>query len=119
MSNLEIVQRIDTVLKEKNLKRQAVYDYANIAHNTFPNWTKREDTKIPAQVLYQISEFLGVSLEWLLTGKEKDGVSHDDIWLLEKLHNMHPMNRNAAVTLINALYEQEKHFWDPSPENKD
>ena len=72
MSNTEIVGRIDSVLKEKNLKRQAVYDYANIAYNTFPNWVKKEDTKIPAQALYKISEFLEVSMEWLLTGKERN-----------------------------------------------
>ena len=72
MSNIEIVKRIDLILKEKNLKRQAVYDYAKIAYNTFPNWTKKEGTKIPAQVLYQIAKFLGVSMEYLLTGEEKD-----------------------------------------------
>ena len=72
MSNTEIVKRIDLILKEKNLKRQAIYDYAKIAYNTFPNWTKKEGTKIPAQVLYQIAKFLGVSMEYLLTGEEKD-----------------------------------------------
>lgn len=72
MSNTEIVKRIDLILKEKNLKRQAIYDYAKIAYNTFPNWTKKDDTKIPAQVLYQIAKFLGVSMEYLLTGEEKD-----------------------------------------------
>lgn len=72
MSNTEIVKRIDLILKEKNLKRQAVYDYAKIAYNTFPNWTKKEGTKIPAQVLYQIAKFLGVSMEYLLTGEEKN-----------------------------------------------
>lgn len=107
MLNKEVVERIDTLLKERNLKRQSVYDYANIASNSFPNWTKREDSKIPAQVLYQIAEFLNVSIEYLLTGKNKTGITPEDSELIRKYNSLQPHNKNAVLTLLNALYEQE------------
>lgn len=108
MSNIEIVERIDSLLKERNLKRQAVYDFAQIAYNTFPNWTKREDTKIPAQALYKIAEFLNVSIEYLLTGKEADGISPEEAEMLRKYKSLEPCAQNAVKVLLEGLYEQEK-----------
>ena len=111
-------ERLETLLIEQNEKRTHLAETIGVKNQSFTDWKKR-GTIPAADIAMRIADYFNVSLEWLLTGKEKDGVSHDDILLLEKLHNIHTMNRNAAVTLINALYEQEKHFWDPSPENKD
>lgn len=107
MSNIEIVERIDSLLKERNLKRQAVYDFARIAYNTFPNWTKREDTKIPAQALFQIAKFLNVSVEYLLTGKEADGMTAAEAEFLRKYKSLEPHDQNAVSVLLDGLYAQE------------
>lgn len=68
--NSEIIKRIDNLLKMRHLKREVAYEVAGIAHNSFSNWCRTEDAKIPAQALYLIAQFLNVSVEYLLTGKD-------------------------------------------------
>lgn len=68
ISNREVIDRIDSLLKQRNLKRNALYDFAGLPHNTFSNWSAKEGTKIPAQALYTIARFFGVTVEYLLTG---------------------------------------------------
>lgn len=70
ISNREVIDRIDSRLKQMHLKRNAVYDAVGLPHNTFSNWSKQEGIKIPVQPLYSIARYLGISLEYLLTGDE-------------------------------------------------
>jgi transcriptional regulator with XRE-family HTH domain len=70
MTGSEIVVRIDSVLSEKNIKRSSLAEAVGIAPNTFSAWKIRGN--VPGgDILLQISEFLGVSLLWLMTGKEE------------------------------------------------
>ena len=65
----DIVFRIDSVLKKRNLKRKAVADAVGISLQPFTSWANRGS--IPgADIAYHIAEYLNVSVEWLLTGKE-------------------------------------------------
>jgi transcriptional regulator with XRE-family HTH domain len=72
ISNREVIDRIDSLLKSRNLKRNAVYDSCGLAHNTFSNWSREEGVKIPAQSLYAIAQFFNVSVEYLLTGTSEN-----------------------------------------------
>lgn len=66
----DIVFRIDSILKERNLKRKAVADAIGISLQPFTSWANRGS--IPgADIAYHIAEYLNVSVEWLLTGKEQ------------------------------------------------
>lgn len=65
----DMVFRIDSVLKKRNLKRKAVADAVGISLQPFTSWANRGS--IPgADIAYHIAEYLNVSVEWLLTGKE-------------------------------------------------
>ncbi|MBP3573405.1 MAG: helix-turn-helix transcriptional regulator [Prevotella sp.] len=66
----DIVFRIDSVLKKRNLKRKAVADAVGISLQPFTSWANRGS--IPgADIAYHIAEYLDVSVDWLLTGIEK------------------------------------------------
>ena len=70
----DIVVRIDSILKQRNLKRKAVADAVGISLQPFTSWSNRGS--IPgADIAYHIAEYLDVSLEWLLTGKERESVN--------------------------------------------
>ena len=73
ISNKDVIDRIDSLLKIRHLKRNAIYDALGLAHNTFTNWSK-EDVKLPAQSLFEISKYFNVSIEWLLTGAEDERI---------------------------------------------
>ncbi len=63
----DIVLRIDSILKERNIKRKAVADAVGISLQPFTSWANRGS--IPgADIAYHIAEYLNIPLEWLLTG---------------------------------------------------
>ena len=69
MSGSELVARIDKLLEDKQLKRQSLSVDLGLPLQTISNWKTRGNLP-SADLLYQIDNYLGVSLEWLLTGKE-------------------------------------------------
>ena len=67
----DVVDRIDTLLKEKNQKRQTLADYANISVQAFTNWSSRGNFP-PSDIALKIAKFLNVSVEYLITGENTD-----------------------------------------------
>lgn len=67
---MEFVERIDDLLKEKNLKRAALCDAIGLTHSAITDWKKRGT--IPAgDVCVKIARYLDVDVEYLITGKHK------------------------------------------------
>lgn len=87
MHGSDLVKKIDIVLKEKNLKRQALADYCGINAYTITDWIRRGN--LPTfDVGLKISQFLGVSVEWLLDENYEnswlqydDKVTTNDLWM--------------------------------------
>lgn len=80
----DVVERIDTLLKQKKQKRQALADYAGISIQAFTNWSSRGNFP-PSDVLYKISQYFGVSMEYLVTGFETDTATKELAELKRKL----------------------------------
>ena len=68
---MDFVGRIDLKLTEKNIKRAAMCQDVGIDTSIITAWKKRGT--IPAgDVCVKTANYLGVSVEWLITGKEKE-----------------------------------------------
>ncbi len=81
-SGQDIVKRIDLKLKEKNLKRKAAADYAGISTQALTDWNKRGS--IPAaDTALKIADFLDISVEWLITGKDPEQLSAEERTVIE------------------------------------
>lgn len=90
---MDFVGRIDFKLTEKNIKRAAMCQDIGIDTSIITAWKKRGT--IPAgDVCLKIADYLGVSVEWLITGKEKEDVKTENI-TVSKMEN--------ALKKINAL----------------
>ena len=62
-------ERIDTLIKEKKLKYMDAAKICNVTPRTFTNWKYKN--LYPSIIDgYKLVEFLGVSVEYLVTGKE-------------------------------------------------
>lgn len=97
----DIINRIDLILKQKNLKRLAAAQYANISLQSFTHWSVRGS--IPAaDTAIKIAEFLGVSVNWLITGKDPDGLSVEDRKLLDQWHEISDEGRKAVQKLLDS-----------------
>lgn len=71
MGGKEIVERIDLILEKQDKKRNFLYEKLGVNDNTFSLWKKR-DTIPNAEMAIKIAELLGVSVEFLITGRERD-----------------------------------------------
>lgn len=67
----DVVDRIDTLLKNRNQKRQALADYAGISVQAFTNWSSRGNFP-PSDIALKMAEFLNISIEYLITGEKPD-----------------------------------------------
>lgn len=79
---LDFWQNVKTLIKNKNTKQQAVADIAGISLLTMRGWITHD--RLPDVVsAFKIAQALGVSVEYLVTGKETDGKKQ----ILEDLKN--------------------------------
>ena len=68
---MNIAENINIILKEENLQQKELAIYLGIAPSTLNGWLKL-GRSIPSEYLIRISEFLGVSVEYLLNGIDSD-----------------------------------------------
>lgn len=67
----DFVDRIDELLSEKKMNRNALYEKFNISKNLIGQW-KQRGTIPSADIVCKIAEFLDTSAEYLVTGKERN-----------------------------------------------
>lgn len=91
------VNRIDEVLKEKNLKRQALTDACGFSVQALTDW-KRRDSIPAADIALKIADYLQVSVEWLIDGRAKENEDNKDVMNEILQANKH---LNRAVEILN------------------
>jgi transcriptional regulator with XRE-family HTH domain len=62
----------------------------------------------PADTAVRIAQALGVSVEYLVTGKEKNEIPPDVRLVIQRLLQLSEKDRRAVSVLINALLEKNK-----------
>ena len=83
-----VIQRILSLLDEKGFKMADLCRFIDINTSTMANW-KTRNTDPPTKYLVPICEFLGVTPEFLLTGKETAlKISKEDEEWLKLIHSL-------------------------------
>lgn len=97
ISVFEIIERIKTYKTIKDLEE------IGISSALVSNWKTRET--IPrADDLYKISKFLGVSMEYLLTGESTtDNFDTPEKKLFEKINKLESKQKKALEVIIDAM----------------
>ncbi len=93
---MTISQRIFLLLKQKGKKQKELAEYTGISTSAISAWNKN-NTNPAAESLSTIADFLEVSLDYLLTGKEKIIEYTKDI---EKLLNNYNIVDDISKQLI-------------------
>jgi len=110
-----IIERILEILKEKNLTMADLSRHLNVGTSTVTNW-KTRNTDPPAKMIPHICAFLGVSLEYLLTGEEENTVaqignnadlSTDEADLLSYFRVLSRRNQRAILVQMENMINQE------------
>lgn len=66
---MEIIERIYQLLKEKDKRANELCERLSIRTSTMSTWKSRKNDP-PAKYMKIISDYLGVSLDYLMTGEE-------------------------------------------------
>jgi transcriptional regulator with XRE-family HTH domain len=69
---MTFAERLERLIKENKTSQTALAEYAGIRRPSISEW-KKEGTLPRADVALKIAEFLGVSVEYLITGAEPAG----------------------------------------------
>ena len=61
-----------------------------------------------ADTIMRLSEFLGVSVEWLITGHAPDGLTDEDRKLLASWHDLDTAAQNIILPIIENAAEKAR-----------
>ncbi len=70
MTGKEFAERIDFVLSKRKQSRKAITTDLNISSSTISSWAAGRGSIPNANIVAQIAEYLNVTTDWLITGKE-------------------------------------------------
>lgn len=104
---MDFVERIDLLLKEKNLKRSALCEAVEIDSTSISVWKKR-GTIPSGDVCVKIAKYLNVDVEYLITGSqkkepEKVQAKTDNSFILQTLSTLQNDIDKSFKTVIDAL----------------
>ena len=104
-NGMQIVERIDKSLHSKALTRVQLAPQVGITPATISAWNTR-GTIPAADVAIKIADFLGVSVEWLITGHDPDGLTESDRELLNMYHLLDERDKEDVRGIIEGKLER-------------
>lgn len=106
MDNTNFLNTIRTCLKVRGISQAQLVKDLGLAQNTFTNWMKRN--ALPStEILYKISKYFGVTMEYLITGSE-DSIPDDIAFLCVKLQQLNETERKIIGGIIELYISQKK-----------
>lgn len=69
---MDIYDRIDVFLKQKNKNRKEMCEAIGLSYNTLASFYKRHSTKMNLDILKKIADYLGTTMDYLIYGEEKE-----------------------------------------------
>lgn len=85
---LDFYERIDSLLKEKKRSQKEMCEAVGLATGqVYTNW-KQRDSIPAADIAVKIAQFLGTSVEYLITGEENNPLAEENRELKEKIKSI-------------------------------
>jgi len=100
-SGQDLIYRINQIIEAKGVRRDP--DIYNIVSSvTLSAW--KNNGQIPkVNTIYNLAEFLGVSVEWLITGREADGLTQEERVLVAKYKDLSNDDKRNVQALIDSM----------------
>lgn len=103
----EFGQRLKECLKNAGYTQKKATEKLGLSKNAILNYTKG---RIPTtQILHQLSQMCGVSMEYLLTGLDRESPSNNQIkTLLQYYEKLDNINKKLAIHEVKHIYEVQE-----------
>ncbi len=106
---MTVNQRLFLILEQRNLKASDLSKCLNIRDSTVSSW-KQRGTSPPSDYILRICEFLGVSIQYLLTGENCETNSSLSSNELELLSSFKLLPEREQIKIIGIVEEKAKEF---------
>lgn len=105
------IDRVEKVLKEKGITKAELAEKVGIRRPTLSEWKK--NGAIPSgDVCLRIAGYLGVSAEWLISGREAEErperITPEERGLLAELRSLSPAQREHISISLGVFMEQNR-----------
>ena len=106
---MTIIERILLEAENKNISQASIAKHIGKNNNQVTSWKER-NCNPPAEYIPAIAELLNVSVEWLMTGTEKEEsiLSDDEKELLYNYRKLEQRDKKEVKAIINFKLEQSK-----------
>ena len=104
---MNISERLFLIMEEKRIKNSNLAEKLSVKPQIITNWKTRGTTP-PMEYLPTICEVLGVSWEYLITGKEtKQHITSEEMHLVEQYRKILPEGQKDVLDYIEyKIYKQ-------------
>lgn len=76
----KLYERIDSQLQKQQRSRMEMCNATGIPYNTLNSWYRRKSENMKMENLKLIADYLGVTVDWLVTGQGRKELPNDNIY---------------------------------------
>ena len=100
-----LIERLTLCLNNRGMTRKAWAAEFGIPTTTIGNWIQRGS--IPSvELIYKIAQYFGVSMEWLLTGKDTL-IDDTTAAMIVKFNQLSAEQKQTLITVADSLIKQK------------
>lgn len=114
---MQFSERLEKIINEKNISKYKIAKELGISQSTIANWTTGKANPT-VEKLAELIQLIGVSADYLLTGKEGETITEDDKRIL-KLYKATTGERREYIDTMLAKTENELTQAESNSEIKD
>lgn len=89
---MNIFERITNKCKEKKMSIRSLEERTGLSNGTIKRWKTQEPGALK---LHNVAETLGVSIEWIITGKEAEELTPEENRLIECYRISNPEGKDS------------------------
>jgi SOS-response transcriptional repressor LexA len=103
---MDFSERLEILIKAKNTSQKAMAEYLGIRRPSISDW-KNLGTIPGADTAIKLAQFLGVSVEYLITGKDKAGLTPEQRNLLRNYDKLDKRDKETVLDLIETMLKKQ------------
>lgn len=105
MLDVEFGKRFEMLMKSANISNAEITEKAELSKNNVGNY---KNGQIPnAQILYRLSQIFGVTMEYLLTGKEAAELSPEEQEIVDCYRATNDQGKRTILTIARSQKQEQ------------
>jgi len=91
---------LKTAIKNSGMIVKEIAAKAGVSKRTIDKWVGAEETEPKVNDLYKVCQILGITVEYLVTGEDIEGIPQETIFIAQKIAALSPQNKEEIMLLV-------------------